>query len=48
MIIEEAKPQKSDDNANIDEYRVAAYVTEYHIIKNYHFRIHVNKVKINA
>ncbi len=48
MIIEDAKPEKSEDYANIDEYRVAANVTEYHIIKNHHFIIHDDKAKINA
>ena len=40
------KLKKSDDNTNIDKYRVAASITEYHIISNqssedHHSKIHV-------
>ncbi len=45
-----AKLKKSDDQTNIDKYRVAANITEYHmiskwsslIIRNYHYKIHGN------
>ncbi len=26
------KPKKSDDRTNVDKYRVAANITEYHIL----------------
>ncbi len=33
-----AKLKKSDDQANIDKYRVAANITEYHILSKLIFR----------
>ena len=50
------KLKKSDDLTNIDKYRVAANITEYHIMyyikinlpKNYHFKIHDVKAIITC
>ena len=48
-----AKLKNSDDQTNIDRYRVAANITEYHIIlklifpKNHHSKIHDDKAIIS-
>ena len=40
------KPKKSDDHTNINKYRVAANITEYHIISKLIFlRIIIEKIK---
>ncbi len=37
-----AKPTKSDDQTNIDNYRLAAKITEYHIkSKLFNVKMHV-------
>ncbi len=49
-----AKLKKSDDQMNIDKFRVAANIIEYHNIyknnlpKNHHSRIHDDKAIISC
>ena len=42
-----AKLKKSDDHMNIDKYRVAANITEYHIISNLS-KIHDDKANTSC